>query len=449
MADQRLTDKTELTEIPNENDVLHIVDVSDTSADASGTSKQIKYSNLVNNELSVQNEITTNTTFSGTKKGLNNLYPINNTSDLQMTIDKGTYSIGDVVNFKRRGLGGLEIVRGTDVRLEGKRNIDNQFKIANKGNLASVIFDKLDGSILVGSVVGDIQSGYSGVVTTSSYSELKEGDTAKNVTVIGTGFSANMIISVSANATLNSWNFVNNNQITLNLDAVGVEANTVTVTYDNGDVFIDTDAITIAAATPSIILFEDDFTGTSLDTAKWDLSNPDSADLIISQNDKLLFTRVTDLQVTNSLNNNITSDNSYLKGGALSVLCNREVGYNISNTVIRWDFNGTSDQIRINTENDDFLLIIRQGGTTVYNVSSGVTTDKRIKVTYDNSNDIKFWYWGGASWVQMGTTQNYNLGAVGFVSLSSGSNAGDAINDVFSFDDVRVTNADYTTELPS
>ena len=47
MIDQRLTAKTELNETPHNDDVIHIVDVSDTTHGPEGTSKKIKYSNLV------------------------------------------------------------------------------------------------------------------------------------------------------------------------------------------------------------------------------------------------------------------------------------------------------------------------------------------------------------------------------------------------------------------
>src|SRR5690606_10301542 len=51
---------------------------------------------------------------------------------------------------------------------------------------------------------------------------------------------------VSANATLNSWTFVDKSNIILNLDAVGDSGDFVTVTYYNGNYFVDTDAIEIA-----------------------------------------------------------------------------------------------------------------------------------------------------------------------------------------------------------
>jgi hypothetical protein len=44
MADERLTDKTELQETPNINDFIHVVDVSDTTGSLDGTSKKVRFS---------------------------------------------------------------------------------------------------------------------------------------------------------------------------------------------------------------------------------------------------------------------------------------------------------------------------------------------------------------------------------------------------------------------
>lgn len=198
-----------------------------------------------------QTEITTDTTFNGTQKGAFNFYPVNSTNPVVITLDKGTYAVGDVVVLNRRGSGAVEIVRGTDVRLNGRRNINNQFFINDVGSDAFVQFSHLEGSTLVGNVIGNITGGYTGAVTTTNYDNLREGDTNTDILVTGTGFSENMIVSVSANATLNSWTFNSNTSITLNLDAVGLENDTVTITYDNGDIFSDTDAITIQASVTS------------------------------------------------------------------------------------------------------------------------------------------------------------------------------------------------------
>lgn len=47
MANQRLTDRTELNETPNASDLVHVVDISDTTDNASGTSKKVTRANLV------------------------------------------------------------------------------------------------------------------------------------------------------------------------------------------------------------------------------------------------------------------------------------------------------------------------------------------------------------------------------------------------------------------
>ena len=46
MADQRLTDRSALAETPADGDLIHVVDVSDTTDSADGTSKKVAYSNV-------------------------------------------------------------------------------------------------------------------------------------------------------------------------------------------------------------------------------------------------------------------------------------------------------------------------------------------------------------------------------------------------------------------
>lgn len=48
MADDKLTDRVELAETPNDNDFFYVVDVSDPTDDVTGSSKKIKYSNFKN-----------------------------------------------------------------------------------------------------------------------------------------------------------------------------------------------------------------------------------------------------------------------------------------------------------------------------------------------------------------------------------------------------------------
>jgi len=49
MASSKLTDRTELAAAPADGDLLHVVDVSDTTGSSDGTSKKIQVSNLLAN----------------------------------------------------------------------------------------------------------------------------------------------------------------------------------------------------------------------------------------------------------------------------------------------------------------------------------------------------------------------------------------------------------------
>lgn len=54
-----------------------------------------------------------------------------------------------------------------------------------------------------------------------------------------------MLITITGNSVLNSFTFVNNNEITLNISETGSEGDNITVNYDNGTYFSDVNAITI------------------------------------------------------------------------------------------------------------------------------------------------------------------------------------------------------------
>lgn len=214
---------------------------------------QVVVSNSVSSENSTVTTTTNitdlNTTFDGSQKGLNNIYEFNNVSAQTVTIDADDYTQDDIGIIQRGYLGGtLEILPDSGQTLKGVRDINNRFFVNDLNSFVSFKKD-IDGKILI---FGNLTRGYTGAVTTTSYTELIESGGAQDITVIGTGFSANMLDPVlTGNATLNSWTYVNNNQITLNITPSGVATDLITVTYDNGDIFIDTDAIEIQSTAPS------------------------------------------------------------------------------------------------------------------------------------------------------------------------------------------------------
>jgi len=59
MADLKLTDRSELAQTPASTDLIHVVDVSDTTDSASGTSKKVTRANLVGGLLANAVEDTT------------------------------------------------------------------------------------------------------------------------------------------------------------------------------------------------------------------------------------------------------------------------------------------------------------------------------------------------------------------------------------------------------
>ena len=241
MADKKITELTEVTSLP---DAAFLTAVDTTRATGDQNVK-IQKSNLDTSisggELEYQTEITTSTTLT-TQKGLNKVYPVNSASDVVITVPQGVYSENDVINFQKKGSGLIEFVPSSGARIRGKRDRNNRYFINDSRGIVALLCEGAD----VFSIIGNLTTGYTGAVTTTSYSSLVDGDTGVDVQVIGSGFSSNMLVSVSSNATLNSFTVNSNTSLTLNMDAVGGVGDTVSITYDNGDEFIDVNAITIS-----------------------------------------------------------------------------------------------------------------------------------------------------------------------------------------------------------
>lgn len=193
----------------------------------------------------IQNEITSlNTVFNSSHKGDYKMFTFNNSSNQTLTINSGIYVKNDVINIERRGLGELEIIQGAGVRFRGVRTIDNRFFIGDPNTMISLLCR--GGEIF--SIIGNLRRG-GAAVTISSYDDLVYTDVNKSVNVYGTGFSPNMIVTITGNATqVTPFTYVNTNQITLHLTSTGVAGDSLTVTYDNGDIFQDPNAIILLSS---------------------------------------------------------------------------------------------------------------------------------------------------------------------------------------------------------
>lgn len=203
--------------------------------------------------LFFETTITDSTTVFNTQKGLHTIWPFkNDTLNQKVTIEYDAYSENDVINIERRGQGTLEIVQDSTMRFRGVRDGNNRFFV-NDPNSIVALYCRGNNEF---SIIGNLKRGYTGAVTTLTYSDLQPSETA-NVSVSGTGFSENMLDPVIVgNATLNSWSYIDNNNIVLNITSSGSENDVLDIIYDNGDIFYDDDAITLTTTSSISIVIE-------------------------------------------------------------------------------------------------------------------------------------------------------------------------------------------------
>lgn len=190
------------------------------------------------------------------------------------------------------------------------------------------------------------------------------------------------------------------------------------------------------------------FTGTTVDTSKGTLTNPDSANLTIAQNGKLNFTRTTDTAVASSITNYWNSVNTYTRG-TFAVLMSHDTGFinSIKAFVYRVDANNDI-AILSSTTSNLATLRIRSGGSTVYTYDTGISLNNRFRIRFNAANQIIFEYWNSSTWTQLGTTQTVNVGSAGNIRFQTNSSVADAPADVFSFDSLYITDKTYTTVTP-
>lgn len=214
--------------------------------------------------LEYQTPITAaSTTFNGTQKGLNKVYVFNSAAAQTVTINADDYAANDVINIERRGEGTVELVQGTGVRIRGVRDVNNRFFVNDSSSIVALL---CRGSNEF-TAIGNLKRGYTGAVTTSFYGAIGPAETL-DVNVAGTGFSANMLVSISGNATLNSWTYTSNTAIVLNITTSGTAGDFITVTYDNGQIFVDTNAIEMTVPVTTSVVIE-----TTSTSATWSPTN--------------------------------------------------------------------------------------------------------------------------------------------------------------------------------
>jgi len=104
---------------------------------------------------------------------------------------------------------------------------------------------------------------------------------------------------------------------------------------------------------------------------------------------------------------------------------------------------------RNGTTTNAYRLQIVVGGSSVYSFNTAITKGKNVKIEYNtDNNEIKFYYYN-SGWVQMGTTQTYDLGDVLYTYMTSSDNTAFNGANPITIDDLYFSKGAYTSATPS
>lgn len=193
------------------------------------------------------------------------------------------------------------------------------------------------------------------------------------------------------------------------------------------------------------LIFSDNFTGTTIDTTKWTETDPASC---IAQNDTLNITNnhTAKARFANKLQSVSTVSSSNAVAQAYINWTDPTTQEALCGMFLYKDANNYA-YVGSRSSGGTYRLLIQSGGSQVYTLDGNIAQNKDVKITFDGTS-VKFWYWNGSAWTQMGTTQTYNLGANCGVVLSTEDSTSFTGADVVSFDNLYLSDADYSTQYP-
>lgn len=208
--------------------------------------------------------------------------------------------------------------------------------------------------------------------------------------------------------------------------------------------------LTVPASVASIIVMQDDFTGTTINTVKWTVTDPVDS-VIVSQNGNLRFNfthagTVVAIPPVNYLQSILT-----ITTGAVQSYTNKSGGNgNAPRGMFMWlDANNFAGIIRGATDVSKARLYLSDNNVAIYNFQTTLAIDNNIfKITLDGTN-VKYWYWNTTQWTQLGTTQTHANFTGNKTILLTGGDATTDTSGYNYYDDAYLTNADYSTQYPT
>lgn len=232
---------------------------------------------------------------------------------------------------------------------------------------------------------------------------------------------------------------------------------TLTVSPADGSSLYDADGNAVdsgesAVDNLSIILFQDNFAGVTIDTAKWDIVNPDSANTVISQNETLIFDSDGTISVPWA-NNYPQSDDSFdiSVNGAMSVdlvsasgVNDREFGIIAASVGGNTSFNLR----RKNTGEANTIFVDSTGSVVLNEVDAVELIGKSIRFIVV-AGVVSSQYHNGTSWV---TLRSFDFSGNIDNDLKHRITCGNSIlenAEVTVFDNTYITSVTYSTKYPA
>jgi hypothetical protein len=167
--------------------------------------------------------------------------------------------------------------------------------------------------------------------------------------------------------------------------------------------------------------FFDDFNDNSIDTSKWIETDPNNRVTEQNQRLELANPHTADIPVfTDQLKStvSISSGIAVLENYLTWVTDSTEEAW--GGAFLWFDNNNYAVIMSRTSSGGNLRLKIVAGGSTYYDVDTTISKGKKVKIEYDfSATTVKFFYFDGSSWVQMGTTQTVNLGTNAYVVLSA------------------------------
>lgn len=202
----------------------------------------------------------------------------------------------------------------------------------------------------------------------------------------------------------------------------------------------------------AVALFEDDFTGSTIDTAKWDVTIPTPANYTITQSEILILTPQANINGT-VLENNVRGDDAITLSDIEAVsfdIVNTDQTNNYYQVGLTKDATPSSniDKIVVNRTitagNTQIVVRDTSVNTLQTDVVLDLSTIKTFKIT-NLAGTIEFWYWNG-SWITMGSVAHTLVG--NWYPVIGGRDDTSASGDV-RIDNFYVSDTDFSTQRPA